>query len=111
MSIRDYTYALFDVGALHCRSRPRCDGCPLAPGCSFRYSSPTVAPRHPRYQGSLRQLRGAILAATLDNPRLIGASLRQAVSGIPGATPQRFDEAVAGLVMDGLLPGSDAAVY
>lgn len=112
MSIRDYTYALFDVGALHCRSRPRCDGCPLAAGCSFCHSSPpVVSRRHPRYQGSLRQLRGAILAAALDNPRLAGASLRQAVSGIPGATPQRFDEAFAGLVIDGLLPGGDAGVY
>ena len=105
MSIRDYTYALFDVGALHCRSRPRCEGCPLAPACTFRHSSETVVPRrHPRYEGSLRQLRGAILAAVLDNPRLAGASLRQAVSGVPGATPPRFDEAFAGLVVDGLLP-------
>jgi A/G-specific adenine glycosylase len=111
MPIRNYTYALFDVGALHCRSRPRCADCPLAPGCSFRHSNATVVPRrHPRYEGSLRQLRGAILAAALDNPRLTRASLRQAVSGIPGATPPRFDEAFAGLVIDGLLPGSDAAV-
>ncbi len=111
MPMRDYTYALFDVGALHCRSRPRCAGCPLAPGCTFRDSSATVAPRrHPRYEGSLRQLRGAILAAALDNPRLVGASLRQVVSGIPGATPQRFDEAFAGLVIDGLLPDGDAGV-
>ncbi len=111
MSIREYTYALFDIGALHCRSRPRCEGCPLAPGCTFRCSGTAVVPRrHPRYEGSLRQLRGAILAAALDNPTLAGASLREAVSGIPGATPQRFDEAFAGLVIDGLLPGCDAGV-
>jgi A/G-specific adenine glycosylase len=111
LPIREYTYALFDVGALHCRSRPRCEGCPLAPGCSFRSSGAAVVRRRqPRYQGSVRQLRGAILAAALENPRLAGASLRQAVAGIPGATPQRFDEAFAGLVVDGLLTGSDAGV-
>ncbi|MEO8898716.1 MAG: A/G-specific adenine glycosylase [Candidatus Dormibacter sp.] len=111
MPIREYTYALFDVGALHCRSQPRCEGCPLAHGCAFRRSGAVVVRRHhPRYQGSLRQLRGAILATVLENPRLASASLRRAVSGIAGATPQRFDEAFASLVIDGLLPGSDAGV-
>ena len=45
----------------------------------------------------------------LDNPTLTCASLREAVSGVAGATPQRFDEAVAGLAMEGLLP-SDVGV-
>jgi A/G-specific adenine glycosylase len=111
MPIREYTYALFDVGALHCRSRPRCDGCPLAESCSFRRSGiPAVPRRRARYHGSLRQLRGAILAAALANPMLTDAALRDAVSRIPGATRQRFDEAFAGLVIDGLLPGSVAGV-
>jgi A/G-specific adenine glycosylase len=111
MPIRDYTYALFDVGALHCRSRPRCEGCPMAHCCVFRRSGTAAVPRrHARYQGSLRQLRGAILGAMLGHPTLAGTSLREAVSGVPGATPQRFDEAFAGLVIDGLVPG-DTAVH
>ncbi|HEY7926896.1 MAG: A/G-specific adenine glycosylase [Candidatus Dormibacteria bacterium] len=110
MPLRDYTYALFDVGTLHCRSQPRCEGCPLAPSCAFRGRGVTAQPgRRTPYEGSLRQLRGAILAAVLDNPTLTCASLREAVSGVAGATPQRFDEAVAGLAMDGLLP-SDVGV-
>jgi A/G-specific adenine glycosylase len=111
MPIREYTYALFDVGALHCRSQPRCEGCPLAQGCAFRCSGATALRRHrASYRGSLRQLRGAILAAVLANPALPDAELRNAVAKVPGATPQRFDAAFAGLVIDGLLPDSDAGV-
>lgn len=111
MPMRQYTYALFDVGALHCRSQPRCDGCPLAARCAFRgRGAKTPTRRRVPYQGSLRQLRGAILAAVLGNPTLSGAALRSAVAGTPGATPQRFDEAFAGLVADGLLVDGDEAV-
>ena len=42
---------------------------------------------------------------------LTDAALRDAVSRIPDATPQRFDEAFAGLVGDGLLPSSVAGVH
>jgi A/G-specific adenine glycosylase len=111
MPIREYTYALFDVGALHCRSQPRCKGCPLAQLCAFRCSGATALPRRrASYRGSLRQLRGAILAAVLSDPALSGAELRSAVVEVPGATPQRFDEAFAGLVIDGLLPDNDPGV-
>ncbi len=111
MPIREYAYALFDVGAQHCRAQPRCDGCPLSRSCSFRFSGSTAAPRRqPRYQGSLRQLRGAILQAVLGNPTLSGAPLRQAMSSVPGLSQHRFDEAFAGLVLDGLLPGGDGSV-
>ncbi len=30
MTARTFTYALFDVGALHCKAKPLCHGCPLA---------------------------------------------------------------------------------
>jgi A/G-specific adenine glycosylase len=73
MSARSFTYALFDTGALHCRARPRCQGCPLAATCTSR-SRLVVAPpgrrRHsPRYHGSTRELRGAVLRAMLTDPR------------------------------------------
>jgi A/G-specific adenine glycosylase len=111
MPIREYAYALFDVGAHHCRAQPRCDGCPLGHSCTFHLSASTAVPRRrPRYQGSQRQLRGAILRAVLGDPRLSGAPLRQAVSGVPGVSQQRFDEAFAGLVLDGLIPGGDDGV-
>jgi A/G-specific adenine glycosylase len=110
MAMREYSYALFDVGALHCRATPRCAGCALSAGCTFGLHGERAVPRRrqPRYQGSLRQLRGAILAAALEHPTGDLASLREAVAGAPGASPERFDQAVTGLLGDGLLPGSPA---
>jgi A/G-specific adenine glycosylase len=69
MSARDFTYALFDVGALHCRARPQCLGCPLAARCEsrIRLSGPAQPSRKPsiRYRGSTRELRGAVLRVML----------------------------------------------
>jgi A/G-specific adenine glycosylase len=73
MSTRSFTYALFDTGALHCRARPRCQGCPLAATCPSRNrlvaASPVLRPHSPRYHGSTRELRGAVLRAMLGDPR------------------------------------------
>jgi A/G-specific adenine glycosylase len=107
MRVREYTYALFDVGALHCRATPHCDGCPLAHSCAARRHG--IAPERPRagatgYRGSFRQLRGAILAAALKQPGQGRAALRMHVAGLPATTLGRFDEAVTSLVADGLLP-------
>jgi A/G-specific adenine glycosylase len=73
MSARDFTHALFDVGALHCRARPQCLGCPLAAPCTsrVRLSGPARPSRKPsiRYRGSTRELRGAVLRVMLtDSP-------------------------------------------
>ena len=72
LSPRELTYALFDVGALHCRARPRCSGCPLADTCASR-SRLAIGPaptRHPSipYKGSTRELRGAVLRTMLATP-------------------------------------------
>ena len=107
MPMREFSYALFDVGAAHCQAVPRCDGCPLAPACAFRLSGrPLAVPRRrqPPYRGSLRQLRGAILAAVLDGDNGDPASVRQEVSDLLGPTAARFDEALRGLMADGLIP-------
>jgi A/G-specific adenine glycosylase len=111
MPMRQYSYALFDVGALHCRAAPRCDGCPLSRRCAFRAAGAPVAAaprRQPPYRGSLRQLRGTILAAALDGglPR-DALALRDAVSSLPGATPERCEAALQGLIADGLLPAEN----
>ena len=72
LSPRDFTYALFDAGALHCRARPLCRGCPLTAGCASRgrlASAPSARGRpSPRYHGSTRELRGAVLRAMLADP-------------------------------------------
>jgi A/G-specific adenine glycosylase len=72
MSTRDFTYALFDAGALHCRARPLCHGCPLASQCPslsrLEAAPPEQLRRSPRYRGSTRELRGAVLRAMLAEP-------------------------------------------
>jgi A/G-specific adenine glycosylase len=72
LNAREFTYALFDVGALHCRARPLCTGCPLANTCASRARLAMGPPpsRHPavRYKGSIRELRGAVLRTMLADP-------------------------------------------
>jgi A/G-specific adenine glycosylase len=105
MAVREYSYALFDVGALHCRARPHCAGCPLASGChaQVRQSPGAVARRGRTYVGSLRQLRGAVLARALALPTASPDDLAESVSDLPGATPDRIRLALEGLVADGLV--------
>jgi A/G-specific adenine glycosylase len=72
MTARTFTYALFDVGAIHCRAQPRCHECPLASACASR-ARLSLAPPSPsrpsvRYRGSVRELRGAVLRTMLSDP-------------------------------------------
>lgn len=72
LNAREFTHALFDVGALHCRARPLCDGCPLAAACASRARlamgpAPSARPSV-RYKGSTRELRGAVLRTMLADP-------------------------------------------
>ena len=112
MPRRDYTLALFDVGALLCRRRSvACGSCPLGAGCRSRDRLATAgipAPRRrqPSYTGSMRELRGAVLRALLARPGLGLAELEAAVASVPLACrPGAVAEAVHGLARDGLLPG------
>ena len=114
---RHYTFALFDAGALHCRALPRCDGCPLAPGCAHRRGATPPAgargprePRAPAYAGSMRQLRGAVLAASLAAPQpLTAAAARAAVAHLPQAgEPGAVERALTSLRADGLLAAPPA---
>lgn len=61
-----WSVAVMELGALVCTAtRPRCSGCPVAPACAWRLAgSPagTPSPAAPRYAGSDRQCRGALLA-------------------------------------------------
>jgi A/G-specific adenine glycosylase len=72
LNAREFTYALFDAGALHCRARPLCDGCPIAATCASRARlaiGPAPSPQPSiRYKGSTRELRGAVLRTMLASP-------------------------------------------
>ncbi len=108
---REYVLALFDVGARHCRATPDCSGCPMT-RCASRQrvmnSPPPRAPRRQgRYVGSMRQLRGAVLAAILEGA---GADLGVRVGTIPAAAePGAVRRAVEGLVADGLVEADHVA--
>jgi A/G-specific adenine glycosylase len=104
MSSRDFTYALFDVGALHCRARPQCLGCPLARGCAsrLRLSGPVPPSRAAsiRYRGSTRELRGALLRAMLTDPPPTSIEELQTRAGAVAAVRDRADVAA---VLDALV--------
>jgi A/G-specific adenine glycosylase len=61
---RDRLLALMDVGALACRPRePRCAECPLRPRCATRGAlAGERRSRQARFEGSLRQRRGRVMA-------------------------------------------------
>jgi A/G-specific adenine glycosylase len=96
-----WSVAVMELGALVCTAaRPRCAGCPVALKCSWRQAgSPAGARRAaaPRYEGSDRQCRGALLAA------LRAGGPVQAVQ-LEAAWPdqQQRARALDGLVADGL---------
>jgi A/G-specific adenine glycosylase len=110
MPPREYTYALFDAGALHCRATPRCEGCPLAASCKSRRRLSAGSPARrqrsqSRYAGSMRELRGSILAAFLsgDPPTTITALRRQVASAGASRQTGAVEGALASLEADGLV--------
>ena len=97
-----WNQAVMDLGREVCRPKPHCQVCPLARVCRFRRSG-AVADRGPRrqgaFEGSSRQVRGAVVNALRSNPSLTSARLAAEV----GFAPDRVERAVETLVFDGLL--------
>ncbi|HEX7247673.1 MAG TPA: A/G-specific adenine glycosylase [Actinomycetota bacterium] len=104
-----WNQALMDLGREVCRPAPRCAICPLQAWCAFAAAGRRGRPasrRQPRFEGSLRQVRGAVTAELrARSPRTIGGIAR--ASG--HATP-RVAEAVRGLHDDGLVVATQAAL-
>jgi A/G-specific DNA glycosylase len=93
-----------ELGALICTARPpRCDGCPIAAQCAWRaagypdYDGPRKAAQK-RYEGSDRQVRGAIMR------ELRAAHVPVTDSELEGvcADAEQRERAIAGLLADGL---------
>jgi len=97
-----WNQALMDLGREVCRPEPRCDVCPLAGVCRFRRDG-AAATRGPSrqgpFEGSTRQVRGAIVNALRSHPWLTPARLASE-TGFP---VDRIDAAVATLSVDGLV--------
>jgi len=104
-----WSSALMDVGALHCRPRPRCEGCPLAPSCRWRALGPAAPPPRPRAQApfatSDRRWRGAVVRALAAAPDgLDRAALADAVQAAAADRPAGwFDTLLARLGAEGMV--------
>ncbi len=100
--------ALMDLGREVCKPTPQCDVCPLRPWCAFAADGRegrASTRRHPRYEGSLRQARGSVLAALQErSPRTLGGLAR--AMGLP---LERAVEAIGGLERDGVVVASAGA--
>ena len=117
---RSYTFALFDAGALHCRATPTCAGCPLRRTCMWRTRRPMpatgTARRRPEpYAGSMRRLRGVLLAAALEHGgALDAAEVARAAGAVAHSLPLARDRAevqraLASLRTDRLIRGDHIA--
>jgi A/G-specific adenine glycosylase len=87
-----WSSALMDVGATHCRPRPRCEGCPVALDCRWRalgpQAPPSMARRQAPFASSDRRWRGAVVRALAAAPDgLDGTALAAAVEAAAARRP------------------------
>jgi A/G-specific adenine glycosylase len=100
-----WNQSLLDLGALVCRPRPRCEGCPLAAGgCTWHAAGRPApdpwrrAPRQSRFEGSDRQGRGRLVQTLRRGPVRLDEVAHAA--GWP-EDPERAWRAVESLVAEG----------
>jgi A/G-specific adenine glycosylase len=95
---------VMELGAVFCTARtPNCAECPIAEQCAWAIAGfPANAGRtrtpQAKYEGSVRQARGAILALARERAHIIDADIAAAVPD----TAKR-DRALEGLLSDGLI--------
>ncbi|HTG48132.1 MAG TPA: A/G-specific adenine glycosylase [Actinomycetota bacterium] len=97
-----WNQALMDLGREVCRPSPRCDACPLRPACRFRAArrTPTRRPRaQGRFEGSMRQVRGGVVAALRER----GTAGLAALARRTGEDRDRVRRALDGLERDGIV--------
>jgi A/G-specific adenine glycosylase len=104
-----WNQALMDLGREVCRRRPRCEICPLARDCRFRAAGAPVQPsarRQAPFEGSDRQVRGAVVRALRGHRALtLGGLSRRTGFGV-----ERVTAAVRALAAEGLLVAGPAAI-
>jgi len=75
--------ALFDLGATICLARvPRCGVCPLAERCPSRGRRYEPLGKQPRFEGSFRQRRAALLRLVAEAPRPLAELDAEAVTSL-----------------------------
>jgi A/G-specific adenine glycosylase len=101
--------ALMDLGRTTCRPEPVCGRCPLRASCRFRASGAATEPpvrRQSRFEGSFRQVRGALIRELRLRPEASVGALARAT----GQPVERVAGAVATLATDGLVDAGPAAL-
>ena len=87
-----WNQALMDLGRVACRPAPRCDACPLAAICRFRAAGRTARPsgrRQPPFEGSARQVRGAVVRLLRDRRSASEATIARRTGHAPRASAPR----------------------
>ena len=103
-----WNQAVMDLGASRCRPRsPRCEGCPVSSWCTGpdTYRPPR---RQPRFDGSLRQARGAVMRHVIRGPATL-----LVIAESTGIDTTRVRSAVEALVDEGMVrhtPSGEIAV-
>ncbi len=90
--------AIMDLGAQVCKPTPLCEDCPVTQGCV----DPTVyvpPPRQSRFDGSVRQTRGAIVKVMLDGKTRSADALIDRL----GHDEARVSRALTALAAEGVL--------
>ena len=97
-----WNQALMDLGREHCRAVPRCEGCPLKRACRYVRDGRTPGPRarkQPRFEGSMRQVRGGVVDVLRRRPSAGVAGLARKT----GFDADRVTRALEGLERDGVV--------
>lgn len=104
-----WNHGLMDFGALVCKSRPRCDICPMQTFCAA-YPAVLKAPSAKRklepFLGSDRNVRGRIVALLRELPHgrwLPARRLQEQLDDIVPVLPERVALLVRGLQKDGVV--------
>jgi len=102
----DWNQAMMDLGAITCISKtPRCGACPVKDWCSGP-ASYAPAPAQGRFEGSARQLRGAIVRSLVRGDATFKDIVQQ--TGFPTA---QVEMALADLMSEQMVTRDENAVY
>ena len=102
-----FNQSMLDLGATFCKATPRCDVCPVAMSCRwFREGGPDPALRsanvsrpQSKFEGSVRQVRGRILAVL----RVSARTEAELAAYVGTHQARHFEVILQSLVHDGLV--------
>jgi len=102
----EWNQAMMDLGSLVCVPKsPHCCRCPVADWCSGpdAYTPPTP---QGRFEGSARQLRGAIVRTLIARPGRAGA-----IAQYVGFPRREVEEALGDLILEGIVTDDGTGTY